>query len=80
MIFPNIDAANIAFNLAKAIGDGVTVGPILLGLEQPLHIVMSSVSARGLLNISAVAAMEAALAEEIKVWQLFSKSCEDAAF
>ncbi len=61
LIFPNIDAANIAFNLVKANGEGVTVGPILLGLEKPLHIAVPSVTARGLVNISAVAAMEAAM-------------------
>jgi malate dehydrogenase (oxaloacetate-decarboxylating)(NADP+) len=62
LIMPNIDAANIAFNLVKASGEGVTVGPILLGLAKPLHIAVPSVTARGLVNISAVAAMEAALA------------------
>jgi malate dehydrogenase (oxaloacetate-decarboxylating)(NADP+) len=61
LVMPNIDAANIAFNLVKASGEGVTVGPILLGLAKPLHIAVPSVTARGLVNISAVAAMEAAL-------------------
>jgi malate dehydrogenase (oxaloacetate-decarboxylating)(NADP+) len=61
LIFPNIDAANIAFNLVKATGEGVTVGPILLGLAKPLHIAVPSTTARGIINISAVAAMEAAL-------------------
>jgi len=63
LIFPNIDAANIAFNMVKATGEGVTVGPMLLGLNKPLHIAVPSVTARGLVNISAVAAMEAALAQ-----------------
>jgi malate dehydrogenase (oxaloacetate-decarboxylating)(NADP+) len=61
LVMPNIDSANIAYNLVKASGEGVTVGPILLGLAQPLHIAVPSVTARGLVNISAVAAMEAAL-------------------
>jgi malate dehydrogenase (oxaloacetate-decarboxylating)(NADP+) len=63
LIFPNIDSANIAFNLVKASGEGVTVGPMLLGLDKPLHIAVPSVTARGIVNISAVAAMEAALAQ-----------------
>ncbi|WP_284259957.1 NADP-dependent malic enzyme, partial [Acidocella aquatica] len=42
VIFPNIDAANIAFNLVKAIAEGVTVGPMLLGLNKPLHIAVPS--------------------------------------
>ena len=62
LVFPNLDAANIAFNLVKATGEGVTVGPMLLGLAKPLHIVVPSTTARGITNISAVAAMEAALA------------------
>jgi malate dehydrogenase (oxaloacetate-decarboxylating)(NADP+) len=61
LVMPNIDSANIAFNLVKASGEGVTVGPLLLGLAKPLHIAVPSVTARGLVNISAVAAMEAAL-------------------
>jgi len=61
LVMPNIDAANIAYNLVKASGEGVTVGPILLGLAKPLHIAVPSVTARGLVNISAVAAMEAGL-------------------
>jgi malate dehydrogenase (oxaloacetate-decarboxylating)(NADP+) len=66
LIFPNIDSANIAFNLVKASGEGVTVGPILLGLAKPLHITVPSVTARGIVNLSAVAAMEAALAAQEK--------------
>ena len=62
LIFPNLDSANIAFNLVKATGEGVTVGPMLLGLDKPLHIVVPSATARGITNISAVAAMEVALA------------------
>ncbi|HTQ70751.1 MAG TPA: NADP-dependent malic enzyme [Acidocella sp.] len=62
LIFPNIDAANIGFNLVKATGDGVTVGPLLMGLDKPLHIAVPSTTARGIINLSAVAAMEAALA------------------
>ncbi len=62
LIFPNLDAANIALTLVRAVGEAVTVGPILLGLAKPLHIAVPSTTARGIMNISAVAAMEAALA------------------
>ncbi len=64
LIFPNLDAANIAFNLVKATAEGVTVGPMLLGLAKPMHIAVPSVTARGIINLSAVAAMEAALAAQ----------------
>jgi malate dehydrogenase (oxaloacetate-decarboxylating)(NADP+) len=64
LVMPNIDSANIAYNLVKASGEGVTVGPILLGLAKPLHIAVPSVTARGLVNLSAVAAMEAGLGRQ----------------
>jgi malate dehydrogenase (oxaloacetate-decarboxylating)(NADP+) len=42
LIMPNLDAANIAFNLLKITGgDGITVGPILLGAAKPVHILTS---------------------------------------
>jgi malate dehydrogenase (oxaloacetate-decarboxylating)(NADP+) len=58
LIMPNIDAANIAFNLVKAAAEGLPVGPLLLGMSQPIHVVVPSVTARGIVNISAFAAME----------------------
>ncbi len=59
LIMPNLDSANIAFNLLKAAADGLPVGPLLLGMSQPIHVVVPSVTARGILNISAIAAREA---------------------
>ena len=64
LIFPNLDSANIALTLVKAVGEAVTVGPILLGLSKPLHIAVPSTTARGIINLSAVAAMEAAIAAQ----------------
>ncbi len=66
LIMPSLDAANIAFNLVKAAADGLPVGPLLLGMCKPIHVVVPSVTARGIVNISAIAAREAqenALAE-----------------
>jgi malate dehydrogenase (oxaloacetate-decarboxylating)(NADP+) len=61
LIMPNLDAANIAFNLIKeAAGDGVTVGPILLGAAQPVHIVTPTATARRLLNMTALLSVETA--------------------
>ncbi len=59
LIMPNIETANIAFNLAKALGDGLPVGPILVGTAAPVHILNSSVTARGVVNMSAVAVADA---------------------
>jgi malate dehydrogenase (oxaloacetate-decarboxylating)(NADP+) len=58
LIMPNLDAANIAFNLLKAVSEGVAVGPILLGASKPVHIVTPSVTVRGLLNMAALAVVD----------------------
>jgi malate dehydrogenase (oxaloacetate-decarboxylating)(NADP+) len=55
LIMPSLDAANIAFNLLKAAADGLAVGPILLGMSQPIHVLVPSVTARGIFNLSALA-------------------------
>jgi malate dehydrogenase (oxaloacetate-decarboxylating)(NADP+) len=59
LIMPGLDAANIAFNLLQAAADGLSVGPLLLGMSKPIHVVVPSVTARGIVNISAVAAQAA---------------------
>ncbi len=55
LVFPNLDAANIAFNLVKAVADGLQVGPMLLGMNKPIHVLTPSVTARGIANLAAVA-------------------------
>jgi malate dehydrogenase (oxaloacetate-decarboxylating)(NADP+) len=59
LVLPTLDAANIAFNLLKTLGDGLHVGPILLGMAKPAHVVTPSVTVRGLVNMSAVAVYDA---------------------
>ncbi|MDR0564409.1 MAG: NADP-dependent malic enzyme [Azoarcus sp.] len=62
LVMPNLDAANISFNLLKiANQDGVTVGPILLGANKPVHIVTPSATVRRLVNITALAVVDAAM-------------------
>ena len=60
LVFPNIDAANIAFNLMKAVADGLQVGPMLLGMNKPIHVLTPSVTARGIANLAAVAGSQVA--------------------
>ena len=60
LIMPNLDAANIAFSLLKAAADGLPVGPMLLGMSQPAHVLVPSVTARGIVNLSALASSQAA--------------------
>ncbi|HTY69171.1 MAG TPA: NADP-dependent malic enzyme [Alphaproteobacteria bacterium] len=59
LVMPTLDAANIAFNLLKQLGEGVSVGPMLLGVAKPAHILTSSVTVRGLVNMSALAVVDA---------------------
>jgi malate dehydrogenase (oxaloacetate-decarboxylating)(NADP+) len=66
LIFPNLDAANIAFNLVKAVTNSVSVGPILTGLAKPAHIVTPSVTARGIVNLSALAVVDAQARQTMK--------------
>ena len=60
LIMPTLDAANIAFSLLKAAADGLPVGPMLLGMSQPAHVLVPSVTARGIVNLSALASSQAA--------------------
>ncbi len=60
LVMPNLDAANIAFNLLKVTGgDGITVGPILLGAARPVHILTSTATVRRLVNMTALAVVDA---------------------
>ncbi len=60
LIFPTLDAANIAFNLLKtAAGDGMTVGPILLGSAKPVHILTPTATVRRIVNMTALTVVEA---------------------
>ncbi|MDJ0948146.1 MAG: NADP-dependent malic enzyme [Alphaproteobacteria bacterium] len=59
LVMPSLDAANIALNLLKTLGDGQNVGPILVGTAYPAHIVTPSVTARGLVNMTALAVVDA---------------------
>ncbi|WP_137125517.1 phosphate acyltransferase [Roseomonas sp. HF4] len=59
LVMPGIDAANIAFNLVKAATDGLQLGPLLLGMNKPIHVLVPSVTARGILNVTALAVAQA---------------------
>jgi len=59
LVMPNLDAANIAFNLLKTLGAGQSVGPMLMGMALPAHVVAPSITVRGIVNMTAVAAVDA---------------------
>lgn len=58
LVMPNIDAANIAYNLMKVLTDGNAVGPILVGLARPAHILTKVSTSRRILNMAALAVVE----------------------
>jgi malate dehydrogenase (oxaloacetate-decarboxylating)(NADP+) len=59
LVLPNLDAANTAFGLLRHLGEGMAIGPILIGSAQPAHVLTPTVSVRGLVNMTAVAVAEA---------------------
>lgn len=59
LIMPSLDAANIAYQTIKVLADALPVGPILIGPARPAHILTPGVTARGILNMTAVAVVEA---------------------
>ncbi|MBF0584522.1 MAG: hypothetical protein HQL80_09855 [Magnetococcales bacterium] len=59
LIMPNLDAANITFNMLQILGEGVVIGPILLGPARPAHVLPPTVSVRGLVNMAAYAVVQA---------------------
>ncbi len=60
LVFPSLDAANIALNLVKAAADGLQIGPMLLGMRRPVHVLVPGVTARGIANLAAIAGAQAA--------------------
>ncbi len=64
LIMPDISAANIAFQMTKMMADALPVGPILLGAAKPAHIMTPSITARGVVNMTAVAVAEAQQKDE----------------
>jgi malate dehydrogenase (oxaloacetate-decarboxylating)(NADP+) len=60
LVMPNIDSANIAYNLLKtAAGNGIAIGPVLLGCARPVHILTPSATVRRIVNMTALCVVEA---------------------
>ena len=82
LIFPNLAAGNVAYNLLKEVGGADAIGPILLGLKKPVHVLQLGSSVRSIVNMAMVAVIDAQLksktspAEEVKKspwWKRFQK-------
>ena len=64
-VMPNLDAANIAYNMVRAMTDGVALGPILMGVAKPAHVLTPAATVRRVVNMTALAAVEAQIRSEI---------------
>ena len=58
-MFPNLTAGNVAYNLLKEVGGADAIGPILLGLKKPVHVLQLGSSVRNIINMALVAVVEA---------------------
>jgi malate dehydrogenase (oxaloacetate-decarboxylating)(NADP+) len=86
LIFPNLAAGNIAYNLLQEVGGADTIGPILLGLKKPVHVLQLGSSVRSIFNMVLIAVVDAQLKcksdtqEEInksRWWKRFKKTAHD---
>ena len=59
LVFPNLDAANITYKLMKELNEALSIGPILMGLSEPIHILQLGASVGEIVNMSAVAVVDA---------------------
>ena len=62
-IMPNVESANIAFNMVKSFSDGISVGPLLLGVSRPAHVLTPAATVRGIVNVTALATVGAQVFE-----------------
>jgi malate dehydrogenase (oxaloacetate-decarboxylating)(NADP+) len=65
LIFPNLAAGNIAYNLLKEVGGADAIGPILLGLKKPVHVLQLGSSVRSIVNMALVAVVDAQIKSRI---------------
>jgi malate dehydrogenase (oxaloacetate-decarboxylating)(NADP+) len=59
LIFPNLAAGNIAYNLLKEVGAADAIGPILLGLKKPVHVLQLGSSVRSIVTLATIAVVDA---------------------
>jgi malate dehydrogenase (oxaloacetate-decarboxylating)(NADP+) len=86
LIFPNLAAGNVAYNLLKEVGDADAIGPILLGLKKPVHVLQLGSSVRSIYNMALIAVVDAQSKSKISTqeavqhspwWNKFKKVSRD---
>jgi malate dehydrogenase (oxaloacetate-decarboxylating)(NADP+) len=74
LIFPNLAAGNVAYNLLKEVGDADAIGPILLGLKKPVHVLQLGSSVRSIYNMALIAVVDAQSKSKISTQDAVKKS------
>ena len=74
LIFPNLASGNIAYNLMKELETADAVGPILLGLQKPVHILQLGSSVRSILNMALIAVVDAQIKSKISTDEIVKRS------
>jgi malate dehydrogenase (oxaloacetate-decarboxylating)(NADP+) len=74
LIFPNLAAGNIAYNLLQEVGDADAIGPILLGLKKPVHILQLGSSVRSIFNMVLIAVVDAQMKSKNNTQEVVKKS------
>ena len=74
LIFPNLAAGNVAYNLLKEVGSADAIGPILLGLKKPVHILQLGSSVRNIVNMATIAVVDAQLKGQIAAEEMIRRS------
>jgi len=68
LIFPNLDSANISYKIIKELDDAISIGPILIGLNRPVHILQLGASVEEIVNMAAIAAIDSQRRKIRKTW------------
>jgi len=87
LIFPNLSSGNIAYNLLQEIGGAEAIGPILLGMNKPVHVLQLGSSVQSIINMVIIAVVDAQLkckdcdtqedVRQSKWWKRFRKVTHD---
>ena len=75
MIFPDLGSANIAYKLLSKLGGGETLGPILMGMNKPVHVVSRDTEVEEIVNVSALAVVDAQ-ENDVTAWTSIPKPME----
>jgi len=74
LIFPNLAAGNVAYNLLKEVGGADAIGPILLGIKKPVHVLQLGSSVRSIVNMTLIAVVDAQMKCKLKTEEIVQKS------